>query len=103
SAPLPRLEGVDKMFETDEVETPALRGVHLEIGTGEYLCISGPSGSGKTTLLSILGLLDPPSAGRYLLDGEAVEALSPARRAAVRNRKVGFIFQSFNLIGDLTV
>jgi len=103
SDPLLRLEGVGKIFETDEVETHALRDVHLEIRTGEYLCISGPSGSGKTSLLSILGLLDAPSAGRYTLDGEQVEALSPARRAAVRNRKVGFIFQSFNLIGDLSV
>jgi putative ABC transport system ATP-binding protein len=103
SDPLLRLEGVGRIFETDEVETHALRDVHLEIRTGEYLCISGPSGSGKTTLLSILGLLDAPSAGRYMLDGEPVEALSPARRAAVRNRKVGFIFQSFNLIGDLSV
>jgi putative ABC transport system ATP-binding protein len=103
SDPLLRLDGVGKIFETDEVETHALRNVHLEIRTGEYLCISGPSGSGKTTLLSILGLLDAPSTGRYSLDGEAVENLSPARRAAVRNRKVGFIFQSFNLIGDLSV
>jgi len=103
SAPLLRLDGIGKIFETDEVETHALRDLHLEIHTGDYVCISGPSGSGKTTLLSILGLLDAPSAGRYHLDGDAVEALSPARRAAIRNRKVGFIFQSFNLIGDLSV
>jgi putative ABC transport system ATP-binding protein len=97
------LDNVGKIFETDEVETHALRNVHLEIAAGEYVCIAGPSGSGKTTLLSILGLLDSPSAGSYQLDGQPVEKLSAAGRAQVRNRKVGFIFQSFNLIGDLTV
>jgi putative ABC transport system ATP-binding protein len=98
-----RLEGVSKVFLTDELETHALSDVHLEIRKGEYVAIEGPSGSGKTTLLSILGLLDVPTRGRYSLGAEAVVALSPKNRALLRNRSIGFIFQAFNLIGDLTV
>jgi putative ABC transport system ATP-binding protein len=98
-----RLEGVKKVFYTDEVETHALDNINLEIHKGEYVAIAGPSGCGKSTLLSILGLLDTPSDGKYLLHGEPVTNLSLARRAKVRNREIGFIFQSFNLIGDLTV
>jgi len=101
--PLIRLEGVNKVFLTDEVETHALAGVHLQVGRGEYIAVAGPSGCGKTTLLSLLGLLDSPSAGTYFLDGEDVSNLSAATRARVRNRQIGFIFQAFNLIGDLTV
>jgi putative ABC transport system ATP-binding protein len=97
------LEGIKKVFYTDEVETHALADVHFEIKQGEYVAISGPSGCGKTTLLSILGLLDTPSGGEYTLAGEAVARLSPIERARVRNRQIGFIFQAFNLIGDLTV
>jgi putative ABC transport system ATP-binding protein len=97
------LDGIKKVFYTDEVETHALAEIHLEIKTGEYIAISGPSGCGKTTLLSILGLLDSPSEGQYLLDGEAVANLTAAQRARIRNRQIGFIFQAFNLIGDLTV
>ena len=97
------LEGIKKVFLTDEVETHALEDVHLEIRQGEYLAISGPSGCGKTTLLSILGLLDTPSGGEYTLAGESVARLAPVDRARVRNRQIGFIFQAFNLIGDLTV
>ena len=102
-SPLIRLDGVTKVFTTDEVETHALANVQLEIGKGEYLSIAGPSGCGKSTLLSILGLLDTPTEGTYALDGEAVSGLAPAARARIRNRRIGFIFQSFNLIGDLTV
>src|SRR5436853_7524224 len=102
-APLIRLNGVTKLFLTDEVETHALSGIHLDIREGEYISIAGPSGCGKTTLLSILGLLDTPSAGSYALKGHEVANLSFAERARVRNREIGFIFQSFNLIGDLTV
>src|SRR5438128_1822424 len=98
-----RLEGVSKIFYTDEVETHALSDVHLEIKRGEYVSIEGPSGSGKTTLLSILGLLDAPTKGSYVLGGEPVADLSAQKRALLRNRRIGFIFQSFNLIGDLTV
>ncbi len=98
-----RLEGIRKVFYTDEVETHALSDVHLEISPGEYIAIEGPSGCGKTTLLSILGLLDSPTDGSYQLAGEPVANLSPADRARVRNQKIGFIFQAFNLIGDLTV
>ena len=98
-----RLEGIKKVFYTDEVETHALEEVHLEIGRGEYVAIAGPSGCGKTTLLSLLGLLDTPSDGTYTLDGHAVAGLNAAERARVRNRQIGFIFQAFNLIGDLTV
>lgn len=101
--PLIRLEGVTKVFLTDEVETHALSGIHLEIKRGEYVSIEGPSGCGKSTLLSILGLLDSPTEGNHWLDGHPVADLPLAERARVRNREVGFIFQSFNLIGDLTV
>jgi len=101
--PLLRLEGIRKVFTTDEVETHALSDVHLEIGRGEFMSISGPSGCGKSTLLAILGLLDAPSAGAYWLDGKPVQSLSFAQRARIRNREIGFIFQSFNLIGDLSV
>jgi len=102
-APLIRLTGVTKVFLTDEVETHALSGIHLDIRVGEYVSIAGPSGCGKTTLLSILGLLDTPSGGSYSLKGHEVANLSFADRARIRNREIGFIFQSFNLIGDLTV
>jgi putative ABC transport system ATP-binding protein len=98
-----KLDGVKKVFFTDEVETHALAGIHLEIDTGEYVAIAGPSGCGKSTLLSILGLLDTPTEGRYWLNARPVESLSLSERARVRNREIGFIFQSFNLIGDLTV
>ncbi|OLD57558.1 MAG: ABC transporter ATP-binding protein [Acidobacteria bacterium 13_1_40CM_2_56_5] len=98
-----QLEGVTKVFLTDEVETHALAGVHLEIKKGEYFSISGPSGCGKSTLLSILGLLDSPTDGTYQLNGKPVQDLSMSERARVRNREIGFIFQAFNLIGDLTV
>ena len=98
-----KLDGVGKTFYTDEVETHALAAIHLEIKAGEYVAISGPSGCGKSTLLAILGLLDSPSTGTYLLKGEPVENLTLAERARVRNREIGFIFQAFNLIGDLTV
>jgi putative ABC transport system ATP-binding protein len=97
------LEGVKKVFLTDEVETHALAGIDLEIKRGEYFSIAGPSGCGKSTLLSILGLLDSPSEGGYSLNGKAVQDLSMSERARVRNREIGFIFQAFNLIGDLTV
>jgi putative ABC transport system ATP-binding protein len=101
--PLIQLQGVRKIFFTDEVETHALADVHLEIREGEYVAINGPSGCGKTTLLSILGLLDTPSDGSYLLEDKPVANLSPADRARIRNRRIGFVFQAFNLIGDLTV
>ena len=101
--PLIKLDGVKKVFYTDEVETHALDNINLEILTGEYVAIAGPSGCGKSTLLSILGLLDTPSNGQYSLQGQPVTNLKPAQRARVRNRQIGFIFQSFNLIGDLTV
>jgi putative ABC transport system ATP-binding protein len=101
--PLIKLEGVTKVFLTDELETHALAGVHLDIAKGEYVSIAGPSGCGKSTLLSILGLLDTPSAGVYQLNGSPAQGLTLAERARVRNRQIGFIFQSFNLIGDLTV
>jgi putative ABC transport system ATP-binding protein len=97
------IEGLTKVFYTDEIETHALSGIHLSIRKGEYVAISGPSGCGKSTLLSILGLLDSPSAGKYHLNGQPVESLDFAERARIRNREIGFIFQSFNLIGDLTV
>lgn len=98
-----QLQGIKKVFFTDEVETHALSDVHLRIREGEYVSIAGPSGCGKTTLLSLLGLLDTPTTGTYLLEGTTVTNLSPAERAAVRNRRIGFIFQAFNLISDLTV
>ena len=101
--PLIRLEGVSKVFYTEEVETHALSEVDLEIRDGEYVSISGPSGCGKSTLLSILGLLDTPTEGVYRLRGESVEKLKASQRARIRNRQIGFIFQAFNLIGDLTV
>jgi putative ABC transport system ATP-binding protein len=97
------LEDVKKIFYTDEVETHALAGIHLDIKDGEYISIAGPSGCGKSTLLSILGLLDSPSEGSYQINGERVESINPSERARIRNREIGFIFQSFNLIGDLTV
>jgi putative ABC transport system ATP-binding protein len=97
------LDGMSKVFYTEEVETHALSGIHLDISSGEFLSIAGPSGCGKTTLLSILGLLDSPTAGRYLLDGEPVASLTASQRARIRNQAIGFIFQAFNLIGDLTV
>ncbi len=98
-----KLDGIKKVFFTDEVETHALSGIHLEIKKGEYLSIAGPSGCGKSTLLSILGLLDSPTEGNYTLNGQPVANLNHSQRARIRNREVGFIFQSFNLIGDLTV
>ena len=97
------LESVKKVFLTDEVETHALAGIDLEIKRGEYFSISGPSGCGKSTLLSILGLLDSPSDGSFQLNGKPVQDLSMSERARVRNREIGFIFQAFNLIGDLTI
>src|SRR5512141_2621546 len=101
--PLIQLEGVTKVFYTDEVETHALSGIHMEIRKGEYVSIAGPSGCGKSTLLSILGLLDTPTGGSYTLNGQPVANLNMAERARIRNREIGFIFQSFNLIGDLNV
>ena len=101
--PLLTLDGVTKVFQTDDVETHALSGVEITIRKGEYVSISWPSGCGKSTLLSILGLLDSPTEGRYLLNDRPVAALPASERARVRNREIGFIFQSFNLIGDLTV
>jgi putative ABC transport system ATP-binding protein len=98
-----KMTGIKKVFYTDELETHALSDVHFEIRKGEYVAISGPSGCGKTTLLSILGLLDTPSDGEYLINGTSVARLAPIDRARVRNREIGFIFQAFNLIGDLTV
>jgi putative ABC transport system ATP-binding protein len=98
-----RLDSVTKVFYTDEVETHALAGINLQIQPGEYVSISGPSGCGKSTLLSILGLLDSPTNGNYWLNGRPVENLNHADRARIRNREIGFIFQSFNLIGDLSV
>src|ERR1700743_2749188 len=97
------LDGVKKVFVTDEVETHALAGIHLDIQKGEYLSIAGPSGCGKSTLLAILGLLDSPSDGTYILNGKPVQNLKLSERARIRNREIGFIFQAFNLIGDLTV
>lgn len=101
--PLVRLDGVSKVFHTDEVETHALSGIRIEIQNGEFLSISGPSGCGKSTLLAILGLLDSPTAGDYWIHAQPVSKLSLADRTRIRNREIGFIFQAFNLIGDLTV
>ncbi len=101
--PVIRLEGVTKVFYTDEVETHALSGVHLQIQRGEFISIAGPSGCGKSTLLSILGLIDSPTAGDYCLKGKSAEKLELSERTRIRNREIGFIFQSFNLIGDLSV
>ena len=101
--PLIHLDGIKKVFYTEEVETHALSGIHLDIMPGEYVSIAGPSGCGKSTLLSILGLLDTPTEGDYTLNGRQVSGLSLSERAKIRNREVGFVFQAFNLIGDLTV
>ena len=101
--PLIHLQSIKKIFLTDEVETHALADINVEINRGEFVCISGPSGCGKSTLLAILGLLDTPTEGTYLLKGNDVANLGFAERAKIRNREVGFVFQSFNLIGDLTV
>jgi putative ABC transport system ATP-binding protein len=103
NGPLIQLQDLKKVFYTDEVETHALAGIHLTIARGEYIAISGPSGCGKSTLLSILGLLDSPTAGTYTLNDQPVQDLDLSQRARIRNREIGFIFQSFNLIGDLTV
>ncbi len=101
--PLLHLDGVTKVFVTDEVETHALAGIHIDIQRGEYIAIAGPSGCGKSTLLAILGLLDSPTDGTYILNGKEVQSLKLSERARIRNREIGFIFQAFNLIGDLTV
>lgn len=98
-----RMESITKVFYTDEVETHALSGVHLEIRKGEYVSIAGPSGSGKSTLLALIGLLDSPSEGSYVLNNHPVANLNISERSRIRNREIGFIFQSFNLIGDLNV
>jgi putative ABC transport system ATP-binding protein len=103
SVPLIRMRAITKVFYTDEIETHALSGVHCDIQRGEFVSISGPSGCGKSTLLAILGLLDTPSSGEYLLNGRPVAEIGVNERATIRNREIGFIFQSFNLIGDLTV
>src|SRR4051812_37255202 len=100
---LVQMEGVTKVFVTDEVETHALAGIHMELRRGEYVSITGPSGCGKSTLLAILGLLDTPTDGKFLLNGRPVHDLKMSERARIRNREIGFIFQAFNLIGDLTV
>ena len=97
------LESVNKVFVTDDVETHALSNIHLDVNRGDYISIAGPSGCGKSTLLAILGLLDAPSNGTYVLNGRPVERLKMSERARIRNREIGFIFQAFNLIGDLTV
>jgi len=98
-----RMENITKVFYTDEVETHALSGVQMEIRKGEYVSIAGPSGSGKSTLLALIGLLDSPSDGTYILNGQPVANLNISERSRIRNREIGFIFQSFNLIGDLNV
>src|ERR1700692_1104001 len=98
-----QIEDLTKVFYTDEIETHALSGVHLNIARGEYVAMSGPSGCGKSTLLSIIGLLDTPTDGRYVLNSKEVANLNFADRSRIRNQEIGFIFQSFNLIGDLTV
>src|SRR5512143_2334941 len=102
-SPLIHIQDLTKVFYTDEVETHALSGVHLSVSKGEYVAMSGPSGCGKSTLLSIIGLLDTPTGGKYLLNGKSVENLDFGDRSRIRNQEIGFIFQSFNLIGDLTV
>ena len=101
--PVIRMNSVTKVFNTDEIETHALAGIHLEIERGEFVSISGPSGCGKSTLLAIIGLLDTPSNGDYVLNGSQVQGIKAGDRARIRNREIGFIFQAFNLIGDLTV
>ena len=98
-----RMENITKVFYTDEVETHALSGVHMDIRKGEYVSIAGPSGSGKSTLLALIGLLDSPTDGTYVLNGQPVANLKINERSRIRNREIGFIFQSFNLIGDLNV
>lgn len=101
--PLIQIKAMSKVFLTDEVETRALAGIDFSISKGEYVSITGPSGCGKSTLLSILGMLDSPTEGSYVFDGVAVHDMKPAQRAKIRNREIGFIFQAFNLIGDLTI
>jgi putative ABC transport system ATP-binding protein len=101
--PVIGMDGVTKVFYTDQLETYAVSGIDLTIQRGEYVCVSGPSGCGKSTLLSIVGLLDTPTKGKYHLNGRSVEDLTPSDRARIRNREIGFVFQNFNLIGDLTV
>src|SRR3977135_4637833 len=101
--PLIQIQDMTKVFYTDEIETHALSGIHLSVNRGEYVAMSGPSGCGKSTLLSIIGLLDTPTAGRYTLNSKEVANLNFAERSRIRNQEIGFIFQSFNLIGDLTV
>ena len=101
--PLLELQKIGKTFQTDDVETHALSNVELSVAKGEFLSISGPSGSGKSTLLAILGLLDVPTIGEYRIDGQDTAKLDPVKRAAMRNKSIGFIFQAFNLIGDLSV
>jgi putative ABC transport system ATP-binding protein len=101
--PLIELVGIQKVFVTDQVETHALTNIHLTVCRGEFLAIDGPSGSGKTTLLCLMGLVETPTAGQYRLQGDDVSRFSPKQRAELRNRQLGFIFQSFNLIGDLTI
>src|SRR3954452_1665461 len=103
SQALIQITDLTKVFYTDEIETHALSGVHIQIGRGEYVAMSGPSGCGKSTLLSIIGLLDTPTGGRYQLNGKEVANLDFGDRSRIRNQEIGFIFQSFNLIGDLTV
>src|ERR1700756_3004626 len=98
-----QIEGLTKVFYADEIETHALSGIHLSLNKGEYVAMSGPSGCGKSTLLSIIGLLDTPTVGSYSLNGKTVENLDFGERSRIRNQEIGFIFQSFNLIGDLTV
>lgn len=101
--PLIQMKDIEKVFFTDDIETHALSEVHLEIRRGEYLSIAGPSGCGKSTLLSLIGLLDVPTGGSYIMNGKDVSHLDFGTRARIRNLEIGFIFQSFNLIGDLTV
>ena len=103
ATPVIQLKRLRKVFLTDEVETHALADISFDIGLGEFVCIAGPSGCGKSTLMAILGLLEPPTEGEYILNGKPVANLSFAERAHIRNRQIGFIFQSFNLIGDLTI
>lgn len=102
-SPLVKMQGITKVFYTDEVETHALSGINLEIRKGEFVSIAGPSGSGKSTLLSVMGLLDTPTSGDYWLNGRHTGALTRWQRSRIRNREVGFVFQAFNLVGDLTV
>ena len=103
TSPLIRMDNITKVFHTDEVETHALAGIHIDIARGEYVSISGPSGCGKSTLLAILGLLDTPSEGTYTLNNREVASINAGERAQIRNQEIGFVFQAFNLIGDLSV